>query len=324
MRLLHFAHRGEAQTFIKRLNLKPINEKQNIYQKNDLLLCLSGEGPMEALNLVSFILGKYDITEVINLGIAGSLSPRVEKHKAYYIRSTYAHLGEKSQFHSFTSVQGGSFDCITSFERVLTDECAQKLGNFADIVDRELWGVAKACAYNNTPWISLKYISDKAGSLTNCFDLKAMALEFSNELYRTYNQLTTSEPVINEKESLALPFHASFTQTKRIEKLSSLLKLSSLETTDLAKEFNDAHSFINTLEDKVNPINAVIKKEIQKAATPFEKIGAQILINPKLDQRKIKLQMEINSQTNIENLIGCLRSFDFSKVEDLWDGKLDV
>ena len=33
-----------------------------------------------------------------------------------------------------------------------------------DIVDMELWSIAKACAHFNVPWISMKWISDQANS----------------------------------------------------------------------------------------------------------------------------------------------------------------
>ena len=69
MILLSFAHRGEAQTFIKKIQgLKSINAICPLYQSNEskVMIAITGEGIFNAISNVSYILGKYsNIDQVI-------------------------------------------------------------------------------------------------------------------------------------------------------------------------------------------------------------------------------------------------------------------
>jgi adenosylhomocysteine nucleosidase len=49
---------------------------------------------------------------------------------------------------------GSGNNFVTDPDKWTLDHC--------DIVDMELWAIAKTCEFNNVPWTSMKWISDKA------------------------------------------------------------------------------------------------------------------------------------------------------------------
>jgi len=325
MELLHFAHRGEAQSFIKALNLKSLDDTGNFYGGNQHYLLISGEGHTDTLIKLSYYIAKYCPKIIVNLGIAGSVNEQVKPGEIYPIRTAYFFMDGEPVFQSFTTSNESSMDCITSHNRILDDKLAIKLGNFAQIVDRELWAVGKVSQNLKIPFYSYKLISDYAGHNTQCFDLKARALEFSQRLLEYYLEQTFFKNNLIETTDLTLPFHASFTQKKKIEKLTHKINDLDLINNILESgEIKNANHFISELEDIINPINKHLRKHIERLIHPLESIGAQILIDKNLDQKKIKLQMEINSQTNIDNLKKQLDHFKFSDFENLWNGEIDV
>lgn len=326
MKLLHFAHRGEAQTFIKNLHLKAVEGFGHIYQNDHLFLIITGEGPHDTITQLAWSVGKFSIEEIINVGIAGALRNSVEVGKIYSVRTSYGHLNDKPIFHSYSTNTESILDCITTYERVLTDDFAKTLRPFADMVDRELWAVGKVANTFNIPFFSYKLISDKAGDTTACFDLKQRAQEFSEKLFHYYCSHIDQELRDNEQEAeIKLPFHASFTQMKQITKLTKKIENSSLITEILiAPGIENAQNFIDKLEDIVNPVAKELKARIKEINRPLEDIGAQVLFDKNFENKKIKLQFEINSQTNIDNLKESLEKINFSAYEKIWNGEIDV
>jgi len=228
-------------------------------------------------------------------------------------------------FQSFTTKVESTLDCITCSSRILEDEAAKKLRAFAQIVDREVWAIGKVSNLFKIPFYSYKLISDIAGNKTDCFDLKLRALEFSEQLLEYYLKLDLNAHKTEAPKSLDLPFHASFTQRKNIEKLSNKINDKSLiKEVTCSPDVKTANELIEELENIVNPVNKQIKIKVDKLTSPLRSIGAHIIYDKNLDQKKIKLQMEINSQSNIENLKEKLDSFHFSEFEKLWNGEIDV
>lgn len=315
MDLCVLAHRGEAQIFIKGLkNISP-----NFYQGEDYAVLICGEGVFEASKLGAYV---RNFDRVLNFGIAGALEGALELEKIYPIRTHYLHENDRPQFKSFTSLIG-ELDCITSFNRVFDDEFANELSMYAQIVDREAWLMAKICSDHNKEFQSYKLISDYAGSLTQCFDIKDKALDYSQALFDFYQSIESK----SSENRIDLELPGSFTQQKRIEKLlKSLASKQDKTAEELAQDIpklktkTEVTELIIELEKKVNPLQANIQKQIQKFQTPFTQIGAQLLFDPKLEKKKFKLQMEINDPKNIENLIEVLQKFKFSELEKFWNG----
>ena len=184
MEICILAHRGEAQTFIKELKAKALSE--DLYEFSKGLIYISKEGPYEIMVKLGVMLKEFNIKEIINLGIAGSLSTQLEVGEIYEIRCVYLEDNAKIQFQSYTLNPNASFDCITAHSRVLNNDHRIQLAPIADIVDRELWAIAKVAHNYKVNCKSFKLISDLAGDQTQCFDLKEKAKEYSDKLFEFY------------------------------------------------------------------------------------------------------------------------------------------
>lgn len=328
MILLCFAHLGEAQTFIKELRLKQSGPQ--FYQGDQLDLLITGEGPLEVLTTLPYYLGKKQYQKVMNLGIAGALDHSLELGKVYAIRTIYSNLNQEIQFHSYSTENEGH-DCITADKRVIDDHFKNDLKNFAPIVDREAWALAKSCKKLKIDFTIYKLISDYAGDQTQCFDLKARALEFSDELYTFFRE--QDHLSAKKKPSIELPFKTSLTLERRIYSLLAKLNIKNQEQLqNLIKETGyiakaskeDSKAFIKVLEEKIAPVTSKVHQLLANEFQSFHNIGASIHYPQNLESKKLVLKMEINSPQNITNLIKALSHFDYHNIEKIWDGEFDV
>lgn len=331
MNLLIFAHRGEAQEFIKNLALKSAGK--DLYLNEDFVLLITGEGIYEAFTKLGPVLGEYPIKKAFNLGIAGALEDTISLDDFHEIKTVYCHTG-RPLFQSFTlDHQKDALDLITSDERVLSNTHAMKLSNFAPLVDRELWAIAKLCNEKSIPLRSFKLISDMAGGATDCFDLKQKAMEFSTKLLEFW--LTLEQPKHSEDSELLPPMPMSFTQKARYKALTKSIKLSDLDFKALEENIlNDlgpsltakqkANALLDSLELVTNPVKLATKTKFDKLSTPASEIGAKLIFDKSFEKKKFTLQMEINDQKNIENLSKLADKLKFSDFEKVWNGDVDV
>lgn len=249
MKLLVFAHPGEAQSFLNRYSFHSTNEgalANILYHGKEVDLLLTGEGPLEALSKVSIAasLKKYD--EIINFGLCAGLRENITIGEIYQIRSVFAHTGHSPIFQSFTlegaDTKNRSIDITTSFERILDQDKAQELSVFSPLVDREAYGVAKASALLSTRCSIYKIVSDlphESSKKANlCEDIKEKASIYSEKLYLFYkNNLThKSYDLKNEvspidkyyNDLVAHPhLHFTFSMSKRLKKQLHSLELKS-------------------------------------------------------------------------------------------------
>ena len=152
MRLLVFAHRGEAQTFLKAGKWDSIQAPyQGLYKSEHEYLLITGEGPQNATEKTAYALGSnQEIKEVINLGIAGALDKSLELDRIYQIRTCYAQQADSPLFKSYTTDEYKEYiDCITTHERIISETSADKLRPFAQVVDREAWAIASVASLLN-------------------------------------------------------------------------------------------------------------------------------------------------------------------------------
>lgn len=183
MQLLTFAHRPEAQAFFDTFSFKATGN-EGLYQSEFGWLLITGEGIHESIVTVASILGAHpEIREVINLGVAGSLRPQLERHALYEVRTAYA-FDEVPLFKSFPL--SGEVDCVTSGKRVLSPSQRIPLLAMGSVVDRELWGVCVAAKQHHKSVRSFKYISDDAGELGACEVVKELARDASVALLERY------------------------------------------------------------------------------------------------------------------------------------------
>jgi nucleoside phosphorylase len=337
MKLIHLAHRGEAQEFLKVLALKADPRQSGVYFDDSVVLVISGEGIPETISKLSYAISIYSPTDIINYGIAGSLSKRVEVNSFYEIRTSYLYEDDKPKFKSFTTQNDSSkIDCISTNQRVLSDMYADILSNFAGIVDRELWGVGFVAKSFNLPFRSFKLISDIAGESTHCFDLKERALEFSSALCEFY--LTNINSPILENLVFTPPIIMSFSNRVRYQKLITNLNLKeniteeeilkSIEVENILEEKirskEKANQILAKLESKLNPINSIANDQIQNATKAFTNIGAKVKFDKALETKSFNLSIDINSQKNLDNLKRSIDIFDYKKIEKIWSGDLNV
>lgn len=338
MKLIHIAHRGEAQEFLKVLKLKANQNISGIYSNDKIVLVISGEGIPETISKISYAISKYNILEILNFGIAGTLDKSIDVNSIVQIRTVYKFEDGRPKFKSFTTCSTGKkyIDCITTNQRVLDDKFADTLSNFAHTVDRELWGVGFCAKTFNLPFRSYKLISDMAGSSTECFDLKERALEFSSKLCEHYMNLEDKNK--DFKDEFIFPVIMSFSNKVKFKKLidNIVLKenlspkqiLLQIEVDEVInsklRPKEKAALIISKLEQKLNPINTIAAKQMINATDPFRQIGAKIKFDKDLESKKFEVSMEINSQTNLNNLKRAIEIFDYNKVEKLWAGEFDV
>lgn len=188
--LLVFAHRGEAQAFLKGRNFRAVDFAfSGVFQSEKEMLLLCGEGLQVAEKRASVFLNSFgkNISLVLNLGIGGSLSDSLKPGEIYSIRAVFREPGEGQAFPTFRSAEpAAQTDCVSAAKRVLTRDYAQRLAPFAPIVDRELWAIASLCADYHLPFLAYKLISDRAGVDSSAVDFKRSARQFSERLFDFY------------------------------------------------------------------------------------------------------------------------------------------
>ena len=189
MFLITFAHKAEAQEFIKRKHNIPVEFYfSGIYRHEDELLLLTGTGVQPAIDKIRMVIDYYGkkVTGILNLGIAGALDNTLQINQIYGIRNVY--LEGKTEYFKTANLRG-QIDCISANKAVTNEDYARRLAKKAQSVDMELWGCAKISLEYNLPLKSYKLISDYAGSDTNKSDIRQNAQQYSRHLFDFYKKL---------------------------------------------------------------------------------------------------------------------------------------
>lgn len=328
MNLLIFAHRGEAQIFIKQLNAKALESELYQYESGFIYICT--EGIYDVMSKLGAIIQAHKISSVINLGIAGALSKQLEINKVYSIRSSYLENFEDIEFKSFELK--GELDCITSSKRVLSENYSNKLKPIAPLVDRELWGIAKVCKDFETPLMAYKLISDYAGAQTDCFDLKQRAGEFSQRLWEFYHQNLSQNKIEDnaEKVSIKYPFNMSQYQKNQYQKLIKNIDAKRLD--QLINEINKhelsdkekTNELIMLIKKEFYPLKYKIIKQIETSLAPLKSNHIQIKYDENLEKEYLNINIQINSEKNIEQSIKALEKFSYADFIKIFKGSIDV
>lgn len=352
MKLLIFAHRGEAQAFFDKWAFRPINFFFNgLFESKDYLLLLTGEGLKEASEKTVAVLSKYhgQIDEIINIGIAGSLSPKLKMGDLIWVRSSYATNVDKCEFKSFNTQSKSSFDCISSHIRVTDNEQKKKLSSFADMVDRELWSIMSAAHLFKLQASSLKLISDESNSEDFCQIVKEEAPKLSRmlleEFLKSQQTNTLPEESLLKSDATLLDFFTNnddlYFTTSQLRKLQVQLKgfevkknITELEIKNLVqmrvnelKESKTAKEIskqvLIDLDQRLNPLNALIKNKISQALKPLTDSGINVSTDPELENQFIQINYQIKSERDLKKLILALSYFNMAKIKDIFDGNFD-
>jgi nucleoside phosphorylase len=186
MNLLTFAHRGEAQHFLKYNNYKSVDFKfSGLFKNEENYLLITGEGLQSTEERMAAFFSHSNLTidNVINLGIAGALNENFEIDSIHSIKQVF---GEDQNQNFISFDENAQHDCISAKNRVLNKSYAKRLSKHASIVDRELWVCAKVCKIKSIPFYSFKIISDYADHNTDSKTIINKSNFYSTKLYNYY------------------------------------------------------------------------------------------------------------------------------------------
>jgi hypothetical protein len=347
MKLLTFAHRGEAQAFLADENFKPVEFIfDGLLKSESHYLLITGEGTQSASEKTIATLTRFgeEISEVINLGVAGSLSNKIKKFDLVWVRTAYAHHAERLEFKSFTSLsEKTSVDCMSAFTRVLNYEEKTKLALFADLVDRELWAIASAAHLFKKGFRALKIVSDdlSASGADICQFVKEEAPLYSEKLLEEYKN---RPPVIARKdkktaEGLRLDSDFYFTVSQERKLQATLEGLRLLGTTEekllkdpfitslkeqeiLPKE--RTRLLLQYLTEKLSPVSKKIRESIEEALGPLKDARIQATFDNDFEDDWLNLSFRIQSTRDLERVKNALKIFSYEDFKKIFDGHFDV
>lgn len=349
MKLLVFAHRGEAQAFFNQWEFAPVEFYfSGLFKTKNYYLLITGEGLKDASEKTVAVIANFkeELDEVINIGIAGSLSPKLKIGDTAWVRSSYAQNAERCEFKSFTTTQHSSLDCISAYSRVTTLEEKKILSSFADMVDRELWSIMSAAHLFSLPAFALKLISDEAESDDFCKLVKEEAPALSKKMLKAFlerEEKTVKKAVAIQAETLEdklLTHPKLYFTTSQARKLHTVLRGLSIKKTMSEEDILTTLSTIiegeglertpkelsklllMRLDQKLNPLNTKIKEKITQNLKPLIETGAQVSFDPELEQDYVQLNFQIRNTKDQKKLILALEQFNYQKIKEIFQGNL--
>ncbi len=196
----------EAEPLIQRLNAElscslpfKVFEAHSPDGEEKILILISGMGTESAGQAIQFILHHYTPDQVMNCGIAGSLS----KHLAIGTLVQVAEAGLVVDFNNgidirwtavATSEQTNypAVRLLSVSEPVFDPYRKSTLQPYAQLVDMEAAVIARHCSEQNTPCRILKIVSDDAENRQLLLDnLHRLSDQLAETLYMEMNPLTT-------------------------------------------------------------------------------------------------------------------------------------
>jgi hypothetical protein len=329
MNLITMAHLGEAQGVIDLLGLE--RSAENLYESKDYILILTGEGPFEAAVATAAVIQRYEILHAYNLGIAGSLNPKMEIGQMFQVRSLYLVIDGKPQFKTFQCSDTGH-DCLTSFERILTPEKAKTLVGLGEIVDREAWGVAFACRQNNIPFSCFKVISDQAGSIEACELIKTKAKYFAELISNNAkNILKFNNEIILEG------FHFTFSTKIQFEqKLQMLCKrddkasdevISKLDL-DILRELkilpkDRTRLLLQKMDQQLDPLKEKVDLRLSHWKNPWNAKGITIQTDSTFEDPSVTLSFKVSTDEELKQKVELLSHFSLRPYQEIREGHVE-
>lgn len=346
--LFIFAHRGEAQSFLKHRSFKAVPFAfDGLYfdQQDFLLIC--GEGHLQASQKLSAVLAVHheNISKIVNLGVCGSLRSVLDLDKMFEVRSTYLERDGAMEFKSHTSeslTQLPKADLITTHQRVLSKEYANKLENFALLVDREAWGLASVAQLFHLPFSAIKIVSDFAGSGEEiCVAVKEKSEHWSEELYDFVSQFWPEheEPLLID---FTIPnqltvFHWTLSQKRELKNALDALQRKGIQFTSIEKQLNlseleldkrrpkEKSSFIlKMLWELINPFHSKIHQSLELEIASLNSGTLKAKYDKSLETDDLHIQAVIQHPRHLEQLKKSIESFDYSRFQKVLKGELDV
>lgn len=347
--LLTFAHRGEAQSFFEQFTWKPVDFFfDGLFVSDEYFLLITGEGPHNASEKTIAVLSKLNqnISEVYNLGIAGSLNAKLKRNDLVWIRTAYAHHAEKLEFKSFTTANANAtHDCMSAYNRILTTEERRKLSLFANVVDRELWAVASGAHLFKLPVLALKIISDDmemaATSEDICKFVKNEAPAFSKALleeFKAHQKTDAKKPHLpkseNAKNSILddADFYFTTSQERKLNSTIDSLRKLGVDTKSLdIEQFRTlelspkdrSRQLLQYLNDELNPMAKKIRSSLLKKLTPLSDAAIIPSFDADFEADWLNLNMRIQSSRDLERIKNALKIFSYEDYKKVLNGEIE-
>ena len=335
MHLITMAHLGEALGVIEKFNLKRITPE--LFSGEKLMLLLTGEGPMEAAIKTALLLPKHPFTEVINLGICGTLDEKFKVGEIHQVRSLYLVQDLKPSFKTFQPSDKG-LDCLTSFERILDGAKAQRLKGIGTLVDREAWGIAMTAKTHGIKFSSYKLISDVAGSLSACELVKENATLFSAALADFLSERLTKTETKKSDDLKLQGFYFTFSTEHKFKTLLTKLSIKeniseeALKETLPLKELNErkllpkerARLLMEEMENRIDPTKMILTNKKNHWSRDFEKNGIKVQTDPLWESPVVTLSLEVSTDQELKDKISKLNDLSLKPFTDLMNGDFHV
>lgn len=330
MKLLTFAHPGEAREFIKHLpQLKArFDIASRLYLSPEWALLITGEGMDRVFLNLGKALGQVsEITAIYNLGIAAALDHKLAKNNIVPVRTAYRHLADGMEFKSYSSNDGlANQDCISTFQRIHSAKQAKQLSYFGQMIDRELWAVAALSDFYRIPFQSFKLISDYAWEAESCVLAKSQATAYSCQLYKKFKQLSLPagprqvepdfSPELYWTESLKRQFVALNKKWQVKYPQESIYKLYTRDLQELKiHPKKKSVIFLQKIKDHLNPVNAQIREEIDDLVHHYTSEKVKIHYDPKLESSDLNIHLAISGPEDLDYCQQQLKTFPLQKIQ---------
>ncbi|MCY4643172.1 MAG: hypothetical protein OXB88_00995 [Bacteriovoracales bacterium] len=343
MKLLVFAHSGEAHEFIKNTpSLKShAHGEGRLHVGDDLAVLMTGEGMDRVfLHLGQALARLASVEKVYNFGLAASLIPECSLGQIISVRTVYRSLFERMEFKSYSSCDDlAVFDCISSFDRILDPKEAKKLSHFGHLVDRELWAVAALCHFHHIPFESFKLISDYGDQAISCEALKSKAQEYSCRLYEKFQQTLKhqnsphpfSKPLDHREflskfywtQSLRRQFEALYKRWEIANGPGSALPAIDEEENQKLSPKKKTIRFLKKMKESLSPTNSAVRKDIEAIidSHPSTSKKFHIHYDNHLESKNLKVTMDISSQKDLDRGKQFLDTLPLKKIQSKIEGK---
>ncbi len=347
MNLLIFAHRNEAKSFLKEKNLSPYSFIfQGVYRSCENFILITGEGMENAsyktASLLGHLLKNEKISQIINLGVAGSLDSQCVVGEIYAVRTSYAYRGKEMAFKSFSSEQNLSSnfyrDCVSSDKRILDSLSAENLSHFAPLVDRELWGIASIAKLFSIPFSSFKIVSDLAGDKEICQVVKDQASILSEKLFHFYQSVFLARqishfPKVDQTSPILEGFHFSESMSRKFKTLMKKFEYLDFKLEDISissiiesekSPKKRAKKLIDELNQKVSPFESKIKELINEELKDTEGTPLKVSFDENFETESLFLQAKIQNMRDMQKVIWAIKNLNIEKIQKILNGDLDV
>jgi nucleoside phosphorylase len=334
--LFIFAHRGEAREFL--LDFRPLHsESKNPIERQlwkhqtvaNTFALICGEGVFDSMQwttaALTYLSPNFNIS-VINVGLAGSLTARYQVGEWVEIkRVCYCQEDLNWQFSTFTShCKTNSANAVSFSKRVFDPKMKHFLSTQGDVVDRELWGIAKACELFDVPWFSKKLISDNwdDDNQAICKTIRSEWKKWS-ELIQAHceSQFGQAFPLI--ADCLGPDFYFSHSMLHQLIKLRATMDTIKSISYEIPKELTPkdrGRELLKRLAQLTWPQLSAFQTKTAEWLKSQEHKGLKIHGDPQLETSNLKIELQASNQAELNHHIETLQKFSFSDYESFLDG----